>query len=249
MKTLSELCKALRIADLGRLSSQVAFDRPEQYLRDILELAFNQRTENRKERLIKQAKFPFAATLDECDFQRITFPKSIDATRMLELDFIEKKENLCLLGSCGTGKTSLAIALGIKACMQGRVVQFHRTIDLANELVEKYDSGKARKLLSSMAKADILILDEIGYVPFNKKASEMLFSVISNSYLRQSLIITSNLEFGRWTEVFGDDRLTTALIDRVVHHSHILAFSGPSIRLEEAMARRTQEPKNQNTAV
>ncbi|MDO9529948.1 MAG: IS21-like element helper ATPase IstB [Syntrophales bacterium] len=246
MSRLTELCKELRIADLSYLSSEVKFKTTEQYLTELLELAVQQRHTNRIERLIRQAGFPIIETLENRTFERITFPTSIDQEGLLDMDFIERKENLCFLGSCGTGKTSLAIALGIKACMQGRSVRFYRTIDLANELVEKYDSGKARGLIEKIAKADVLVLDEIGYVPFNKKASEMLFSVISNSYQRQSILITSNLDFGRWTEIFGDDRLTAALIDRIVHHSHILAFTGPSIRLEQAMARRNYQPERKN---
>ena len=246
MSRLTELCKELRIADLDSLTSQVSFETTEQYLVELLELAVQQRHTNRIQRLISQARFPMVETLDDYNFDRIAFPTSIDREALLKLDFIERRENVCLLGTCGTGKTRLAIALGIKACMQGMNVQFHRTIDLANELVEKYDSGKARALIEKIAKANILILDEIGYVPFNKKASEMLFSVISNSYQHQSILITSNLEFGRWTEIFGDDRLTAALIDRIVHHSHILAFSGPSIRLEQAMARRNRQSEEQS---
>ena len=143
-----------------------------------------------------------------------------------------------MLGSVGTGKSHLATALGIKACSNNKKVQFYRVVDLTNELLEKYKDGQANKLIKKIAKADLLILDELGYIPFNKKAAELLFSVISNCYEQHSIIVTSNLEFGRWNEVFGDDRLTAALIDRVVHHSHILAFTGKSYRFQQAMASR-----------
>ena len=146
-----------------------------------------------------------------------------------------------MLGTVGTGKTHLSTALGLKACAQGKKVLFYRAVDLTNELLEKYPDGQAGKLIKKISKADLLILDELGYIPFSKKAAELLFSVISNSYEQQSIIVTSNLEFGRWNEVFGDDRLTAALIDRVVHHAHILAFTGKSYRFRQAMDKCNKE--------
>lgn len=238
MDKLRELCKELRILNLEELVKEVEFNNPEQYLIDILQLAVNQRRSRRVKRLIKLAGFPVPKTLDNYDFDPINFPKSIDKTDLLSLDFIDKNENILMLGSVGTGKSHLATALGIKACSNNKKVQFYRVVDLTNELLEKYKDGQANKLIKKIAKADLLILDELGYIPFNKKAAELLFSVISNCYEQQSIIVTSNLEFGRWNEVFGDDRLTAALIDRVVHHSHILAFTGKSYRFQQAMASR-----------
>ena len=238
MDKLRELCKELRILNLEELVKEVEFNNPEQYLTDVLQLAVNQRRSRRVKRLIKLAGFPVPKTLDDYDFNPINFPKSIDKTDLLSLDFIDKKENILMLGSVGTGKSHLATALGIKACSNNKKVQFYRVVDLTNELLEKYKDGQANKLIKKIAKADLLILDELGYIPVNKKAAELLFSVISNCYEQQSIIVTSNLEFGRWNEVFGDDRLTAALIDRVVHHSHILAFTGKSFRFQQAMASR-----------
>lgn len=238
MDKLRELCKELRILNLEELVKEVEFNNPEQYLTDVLQLAVNQRRSRRVKRLIKLAGFPVPKTLDDYDFNPINFPKSIDKTDLLSLDFIDKKENILMLGSVGTGKSHLAIALGIKACSNNKKVQFYRVVDLTNELLEKFKDGQANKLIKKIAKADLLILDELGYIPFNKRAAELLFSVISNCYEQQSIIVTSNLEFGRWNEVFGDDRLTAALIDRVVHHSHILAFTGKSYRFQQAMASR-----------
>lgn len=114
-------------------------------------------------------------------------------------------------------------------------MRFFRASDLCAELIEKHRSGNLNKTLKQLHKLDMLILDELGYIPFDKTSSQLLFNVISNSYEQQSVIITSNLQFGRWNEVFGDDRLTAALIDRLVHRAHILAFTGPSLRYEEAM--------------
>jgi len=240
---LKKLCKELRISNLEEIVSEVEFKEPDQYIIDILELAVEHRNNRRVKRLIKRAKFPTTKTLDNYDFKPITFPDNIDKTDLLSLDFIDKKENIMMLGSVGTGKTHLATALGIKACQKNKKVKFYRAIDLTNELLEKYKNGQANKLIKKIAKTDLLILDELGYIPFSKKAAELLFSVISNCYEQQSIIVTSNLEFGRWNEVFGDDRLTAALIDRVVHHAYILAFTGKSYRFQQAMSNCKVEDK------
>ncbi|MFW6025852.1 MAG: IS21-like element helper ATPase IstB, partial [Candidatus Woesearchaeota archaeon] len=208
----------------------------------------NQKRKNRRvKRLIKKASFPNVKTLDEYNFEPITFPDSIDKTDLLTLDFIDKKENILMLGTVGTGKTHLATALGVKACNKDKKVKFYRTVDLTNKLLEEHQKGQAGKMIKEIAKVDLLILDELGYIPFSKKAAELLFSVISNCYEKQSMIVTSNLQLGRWNEVFGDDRLTTALIDRVVHHAHILAFTGKSYRFQQAMANKNgKEKQNDN---
>ena len=243
MSRLKKLCKELRIGNLEELVEEVEFEDPRQYLTDVLALAVKQRESRRIKRLIKRAGFPTTKTLDNYDFKPISFPDSIDKTELLTLDFIDKKENLLMLGTVGTGKTHLATALGLKACSQNKKVKFYRAVDLTNELMEKHKEGQAGKLIKKISKVDLLILDELGYVPFSKKAAELLFSVISNCYEQQSMIVTSNLEFGRWNEVFGDDKLTAALIDRVVHHAHILAFTGESYRFKQAMAQRGGKAK------
>ncbi|MFW6026552.1 MAG: IS21-like element helper ATPase IstB [Halanaerobiales bacterium] len=245
MSKLKKLCKELRISNLEDIVSEVEFKEPDQYLIDILELAVKHRNNRRVKRLIKRAKFPTTKTLDNYDFEPISFPDNLDKTDLLSLDFIDKKENIMMLGSVGTGKTHLATALGIKACQKNKKVKFYRAIDLTNELLEKYKNGQANKLIKKIAKTDILILDELGYIPFSKKAAELLFSVISNCYEHQSIIVTSNLEFGRWNEVFGDDRLTAALIDRVVHHAYILAFTGKSYRFQQAMTNSKKKREEQ----
>ena len=124
--------------------------------------------------------------------------------------------------------------------MQGKRVAFYRAVELTNELLEKHEDGEEKKLMKKIEKADLFILDELGYIPFTKKRSQLLFSVISRSYEHQSIIVTSNLEFGRWNEVFGDEHLTAALLDRVVHHANILTFSGESFRFKKAIANQNK---------
>jgi len=236
---LRSCCKRLKLGNLVDLYDQVVYEDRRQYLTDVLELALEHRRTRRAQRLIKKAGFPTVKTLDGYDFGPISFPAGLDRESLVELGFVDRHENVLMLGAVGTGKTHLALALGVKACTQGRHVKFYRAADLTNELLEKHPLGKAGRLIREIARADLFVLDELGYVSFSKKAAELLFTVISNSYERQSIIVTSNLEFGRWVEVFGHDRLTAALVDRLVHHAHILAFNGQSYRLRQALAKRT----------
>src|SRR5690606_36704235 len=157
---------------------------------------------------------------------------------LMELEFMRRRENVLCIGAVGTGKTHLAIALGVKACMQGKAVRFYRAVDLATELADPRRDGSLARLQKQLAALDLLIIDELGYIPFDRVASQLLFHVISASYEQQSVIVTSNLEFGRCSEAFGDDSLTTALIDRLVHHAHILGFSGSSYLNRHALRSR-----------
>lgn len=232
---LTALCKALKLGDLGKLAAQVTFENETQYLTDVLRLVAKNREAQRIERLIRQAKFPVIKTFDNYKWHPIAWPNGFDKEQLMTLDFIEKKQNILCLGAVGTGKTYLATALGLKACSLGKKVRFFRAVDLGAELVAKHRSGTLSKFLKQLQKLDLLILDEVAYIPFDKTSSQLLFNVLSNSYEQQTLIVTSNLQFGRWNEMFGDDRLTAALIDRLVHRAHILAFTGPSLRYEEAM--------------
>ncbi len=232
---LAAVCKELRLSDLGKIASQVTFQNEAQYLTDVLRLVAANREIQRVERLIRQAKFPVIKTFDCYKYHPIAWPKGFDKEQLLSLDFIESKQNILCLGAVGTGKTHMATALGVKACSLGKKVRFFRMSDLAAELTEKHRAGNLTKMLKQLQRLDLLILDEVGYIPCDRLSSQLLFNVISNSYEQQSVIVTSNLQFGRWNEMFGDDRLTAALIDRLVHRAHILSFTGPSLRYEEAM--------------
>lgn len=238
MSKLTTICRQLKLGNLEELAEQVEFHNEKQYLADVLELALKQREARRIQRLIRQARFPAVKTFDGYQFDPITFPRGFTKEQLMSLEFIERKENVLCIGAVGTGKTHLAIALGVKACAQGKRVRFYRVSDLCAELVEHHRSGTLGKLLRQLEKVELLVLDEVGYIPLDKTASQLLFNIISTSYERQSIIVTSNLEFGRWNEVFHDDRLTAALIDRLVHHAHILGFTGTSYRYREAIATR-----------
>jgi DNA replication protein DnaC len=210
----------------------------EAYLARLLELEVAQREENAQKRRIAQARFPYLRTLGQFDFTAIP---SVNKAAVLELakgEYLVKQENIVLLGSMGTGKTHCAIALGLAACRQGKRVRFYTATGLVNELLEAQEERSLGRKLGQVKKLDLLILDEVGFVPFSQDGARLLFQVCADRYLRGSMLVTSNLEFGRWVEVFGDERLTGALLDRVTHHCHVLEFNGDSYRFKESLRRQ-----------
>jgi len=211
----------------------------EAYLLTLAEQEVNQREINRRKRRVREARFPVLRTLDEFDFAAIP---SLNRTKVLNLargDYIDRHENVALIGGIGTGKTHIATSLGLAACEQGRRVRFYTAAGLINELLEAQDDHRLSKLETRLMKLDLIILDEVGFVPFSQRGAQMLFAFISQKYLRGSLIVTSNLAFAEWTEVFGDPRLTSALLDRLTHRCHILEFKGESYRFRQSLQRQT----------
>ena len=162
-------------------------------------------------------------------------------------EYLKEGTNLIIEGakSIGTGKTHLATAISMKACQEWHSVRFFTAASLANLLLERNTKGTLNSFLTSLKKTELIVIDELGFVPLHKDAAQLIFQVISECYERKSLIITSNLEFSGWNTVLGDNRLTAALIDRLVHHSHIVIFSGESYRLRQSMKRqKTVSGKN-----
>jgi DNA replication protein DnaC len=211
----------------------------EEYLLALLEHEANQRDVNRRKRRVNEARFPVLRTLDEFDFAAIP---GLKQTRVLDLargEYIQHHENVALIGAIGTGKTHVAIALGLAACEQGYRVRFYTAARLINDLLEAQEAHTLSKLESCLMRQDLVILDEVGFVPFSQRGAQMLFAFISQKYLRGSLIVTSNLAFAEWTEVFGDPRLTSALLDRLTHRCHILEFAGESYRFRQSLQRQT----------
>ena len=212
----------------------------EEYLLALLEHELDQRDINRRKRRVQEARFPVLRTLDEFDFSALP---SLNPNQVLELargEYISRKENIALIGAIGTGKTHIAIALGLAACEQGQRVRFFTATGLTNDLLEAQETHRLTKLENWLMKQDLIILDEVGFVPFSQRGAQMLFAFISQKYLRGSLVITSNLPFANWTEVFGDHRLTSALLDRLTHHCHILEFTGESFRFRQSLQRQAQ---------
>ena len=196
-----------------------------EFLLELFTLELEHRDMKRRNTYIKQAKFDLMKTFEDYTFEDIKIPKSITPDKIINSDFIDKKENLILYGNVGSGKTHMAIAAGIAACNNGKRVKFRRTASLVNELVDAKKHGTLAKLMKNLEKCDLLICDEWGYVPVDTNGAKLLFGVIADCYERKSLIITTNLEFTKWNEVFYDEKLTSAIIDRIIHHSHLLDFT------------------------
>lgn len=197
------------------------------------------------ERRVKNARFPVIKTLDTFDFQAQPSIRQKQVRELMTGEYVDRRENVLFVGNSGTGKTHLASALGFAGCMQGRKVRFFTAKALVTQLMEMAEQRQLERTLKQLERQDILILDELGYVPFSRTAAELLFEVISRAYERLSLIVTTNLPFESWVEIFGCERLTGALLDRLTHRVHIIEANGPSYRLRQSKRRlRKAEAKS-----
>lgn len=206
----------------------------EEFLVKLLEMELLNREVTRKNRYLKQAGFDIMKTFQGYEFDQVQIPVSITLDEIKNATFIEKKENLILYGAVGTGKTHMATAIGVAACNQGKKVKFYRTAALVNDLIDAKAKGNLSRFLKQLEKIDLLICDEWGYIPLDRQGAQLLFQVVSSCYEKKSVIITTNLEFSKWNGIFFDEKLTSAIIDRLVHYSHLLIFSGKSYRLEHS---------------
>ena len=192
------------------------------------------------ERRIKQARFPAVKSLDSFDFLALA---SLNKALVLELarsEYVNRRENIIAVGNSGTGKTHIAIGLGLAACQKGLAVGFITAAALVHELIEARDEKRLLRLQRQLAGYKLLIIDELGYVPLSQTGAELLFEVFSQRHERGSTIVTSNLPFDEWTGVFASERLTGALLDRLTHHVHILEMNGDSYRLKQSKRRARQ---------
>ena len=206
------------------------------FLLELFTTELDDRERKRRNTYLKAAKFDIIKTFEKYTFEDIIFPAALTADDILEVSFIPKKENLILYGNVGAGKTHLAIAAGVAACDAGYRTRFWRTPNLVNALTEAKKQGVLSRFMKQFDKMDLLICDEWGYVPIDSDGSKLLFGVISECYERKSVIITTNLEFTRWNDIFADTKITAALLDRIIHHSHLLDFSKrDSRRLKHAL--------------
>ncbi|MYL21653.1 AAA family ATPase [Halobacillus litoralis] len=236
---IKDMCKSLRLAYVADIYEKIPFENETQYLEALFQKEFELREEAKAERLIKKAKFANHKNLAHFQWgDQVRFPPQINRTELKDLHFISKKENVVLTGSPGTGKTHLATGLGREACKKGYEVRFYRVSDLVDILERMWREGKLQQFRNRFKKVDLIILDEMGYIPFSKEGAELLFQLITDWYEQKSLIITSNLEFSQWNRIFVDSRLTAALVDRVIHHAHVLTFSGDSYRVSHALSRQ-----------
>jgi DNA replication protein DnaC len=237
--------KALRLPTILREYDKAARQCAEKkadfptYLLRLSELELLDRDRRATERRIRQAKFPVVKSLDSFDFLAIP---SLNKTLVLELarcEFLDRKENLLFLGNSGTGKSHLSLALGLIACQRGHRVRFTTAAALVSELIEARDEKHLLRFQKQLAAYELLIVDELGFVPLSKTGAELLFEIFSQRYERASVLVTSNLPFDEWTtEIFGSERLTGALLDRLTHHVHILEMNGDSYRLKQSPRKR-----------
>ena len=208
------------------------------YLARLCEMELIERERRMIERRIKAAKFPSTKSLDSFDFKimpSLNKPLTMDLARC---DYVDRHQNIIALGPSGTGKTHIALGLGLAACQRGLKVRFTTAAALVHDLIEAQDERRLQRLQKQLTSQNLLIIDELGFVPLSKSGAELLFEVISQCYERGSIIITSNLPFDEWTEVFGSERLTGALLDRLTHHVHILEMNGESYRLKHSRNNR-----------
>ena len=235
---LEEVCKQLRLSHLPKVIDTAGFETQEDWLLFLLENELKCRDTLKTARLFKQAKFPVRRTLDDYDWHdQITLPNPSTKDELTSLSFIRQKENAVFVGTPGTGKTHLACALGQLATQAGIETRFWRVSDLVEELERQWRNNTLEAFKHRFDKVKLVILDEMGYVPFTKEGAELLFQLISDWYETKSIILTSNLEFSQWNKVFIDTRLTAALVDRLIHHAHILSFTGESFRLKHALSK------------
>ena len=218
------------------------------FLLRLAELELIDRERRMVERRIKAARFPAVKTLESFNFPVLPSLKKMLVLELARSEYIERRENIIALGNSGTGKTHIALGLGLAACQKGLSVGFTTAAALVHELMEARDEKRLLSLQKRLCAYKLLIIDELGFVPLSKTGAELLFEVFSQRYERASTLVTTNLPFDEWTEVFGSERLTGALLDRLTHHVHILEMNGESYRLKQSKKRhRNKQNEAQKT--
>ena len=250
---VSTYLKQLRLPAMARDASRLAGEAEQRglgylgYLQVLLEGEVAEREERQRRLRLKLAAFPYEKRLEDFDFSAVpTLPK----TRLLELAqgaFLTQRENLLFIGASGLGKTHLLLGVGRALCLAGHRVLFRTAATLANELEVAHKELRLPRLLAHYRRFELVLVDELGYLPFSQQAAELLFQFFSDRHERASVGITSNLAFAQWTEVFGSERMTAALLDRLVHRSHILILEGESFRFRQSLQRQTEAKAHKRT--
>jgi len=230
---------------VARECAQGGIDHP-RYLLRLVELELIDRERRMVERRIRAARFPAVKSFDTFDFAAIPTLNKMLALELARCEYILRRENVIALGNSGTGKTHVALALGLAACQKGFSVAFTTAASLVNQLMEARDERRLLKVQPDLQGVKLLIVDELGYVPLSPTGAELLFETLSQRYERGSTILTSNLPFEDWTSVLGSERLTGALLDRLTHHVSILTMNGDSYRLKQSAGRRRTAVKAEN---
>ena len=213
----------------------------DRFLLALAEQEIAQRKRNRIARRIKGARFPVLKELADFDFSCISSPHKQRVLELARGAYIPKAESIIMVGNPGLGKTHIATGIALAACRQGRKVRFYNAAALVNELILAQEEQRLPKFLATLLKHHLVVLDELGFIPFSSIGAQLIFQLCSTLYERVALVVTTNLRFADWTQVFGDEQLTAALLDRLTHHAHILEFIGESYRFRERMQREARD--------
>ena len=240
MTTWNNLKAACRQLKLGQNmvdnAKKIKAETHTEFLLELFTKELAERDMKRRDSYIRPAGFDVEKTFEKYTFEDIKFPNALCPDDLKDVTFIPRRENLILYGNVGAGKTHLAVAVGMAACSHGYRTKFWRIPMLVNALTEAKSQGVFSRFMKQFEKLDLLICDEWGYVPIDSDGAKILFQVVSECYERKSIIITTNLEFARWNDIFADTKITAALLDRIIHHSHLLDFTERgSRRLHDAL--------------
>ena len=237
IENLKSLKLSTMIRNLESHLRQAKQDMPgyDEFLLNLTEVEVQVRKENCRKRRLGEAKFPLQKPLETFDFEAAT---GLDARLITELsscEYAQKSRNVIFMGKSGTGKTHLATGLGMEACKQGIRTRFVTGCGLANELIEARDEKLLGRAVKRYASYGLLIIDELGYVPFSKEGAQLIFQILAERHERKPVMITTNMGFGDWTQIFGDPSMTAALLDRITHKAHVINCSWESYRLKETL--------------
>jgi DNA replication protein DnaC len=235
--------KLMLSGSVAELCETEATPRQEEFLHRVLGEEIARRQRGKKSRLLNRAGFPVFKSFEGYEFSDIRLPPACSRDELLSCQFVKEKKNLILYGGVGTGKTHMSIALGISACEKGGAVRFFTVTELVLKLSDAHRNGTLERLVRELKQLDLLILDEWGYVPVDREGSQLLFRIIADSYEAKSLILTTNLEFSKWGGIFTDEQMAAAMIDRLVHHGHLIMFEAKSYRMTHALMRHGAQPK------